>query len=73
MATVVLDDDVVTFLAALSTRAQLLVLGRCRRREHRASPVDALIRQAACPVLVVPPARRPSRAPVGSPVVAGSV
>lgn len=59
VATVVVDDDPVPFLAALSTRADLLVLGR-PRWFGRASPVDALIHQAACPVLVVPRTRRPS-------------
>ena len=46
------------FLTALSTRAQLLVAGRSTRLGHRDSPVDALVRQAACPVLIVPPAPR---------------
>lgn len=55
---VVVADDLVPFLSALSTRAELLVVGRSTRPGHRASPVDALVRQAACPVLVVPPARR---------------
>ncbi len=59
VATVVVDDDPVPFLVALSTRAELLVLGRSRRPGRRASPVDALVRQASCPVLVVPSARRP--------------
>ena len=56
----VVDDDLVPFLSALSTRADLLVVGRSTRPGHRASPVDALVCQAACPVLVVPPARRSS-------------
>jgi hypothetical protein len=56
--TVVVDDDLVPFLAALSARTDLLVLGRPRCTGQQASPVDALIRQAACPVLVVPPNRR---------------
>jgi nucleotide-binding universal stress UspA family protein len=53
--TIVVDDDPVAFLVALSTRAELLVLGRPRRRGQQVSPVDELVRQAACPVLVVPP------------------
>jgi nucleotide-binding universal stress UspA family protein len=63
VTTLVVDDDVVPFLAALSAHAELLVLGRSRRPRHRASPVDTLVRQAACPVLVVPPARQPSNPP----------
>ncbi len=63
VATVVADDELVPFLAALSTRAELLVLGRSRRPGRRASPVDALVRQATRPVLVVPPARRPLTVP----------
>lgn len=59
VATVLVDDDPVPFLAALSTRAELLVLGR-PRQFRQASPVDALINHAACPVLVVPRTRRPS-------------
>jgi nucleotide-binding universal stress UspA family protein len=55
---IVVDDDLVPFLSALSTRADLLVVGRSTQPEHRASPVDTLVRQAACPVLVVPSARR---------------
>ena len=54
----VVDDDLVPFLTALSTRADLLVVGRSMQLGRRASPVDALVREAACPVLVVPPARR---------------
>ena len=65
VSTVVVDDDLVPFLAALSTRAELLVVGRSTRLGHRASPVDALVRQATCPVLVVPPARRRSGEPTG--------
>ena len=61
--TVVVDDDLVPSLVALSARAALLVLGRPRRAEQRASPVDALVRQAVCPVLVVPPTRRPDSEP----------
>ena len=57
VATVVVDDDLVPFLGALSLRAELLVVGRSRRPGREASPVDALVRQAACPVLVVPPGR----------------
>lgn len=59
---VVVDDDPVAFLAALTTRAELLVLGRPRRRGQQVSPVDALVRQAACPVLVVPPVQPSSSA-----------
>ncbi len=62
VSTVVADDDPVPFLAALSAGAELLVLGRSRRPAREASPVDALVRRAACPVLVVPPGRRPSTA-----------
>ena len=58
VGTVVVDDDPVPFLAALSARAALLVLGRPRHPGQQASPVDALVRQAACPVLVVPPTLR---------------
>ena len=54
---IVADDDLVPFLSALSTRADLLVVGRSTQPGHRASPVDALVRRAACPVLVVPPSR----------------
>jgi len=54
----VVDDDLVPFLTALSTRADLLVVGRSTQLGRRASPVDTLLRQAACPVLVVPSARR---------------
>ena len=67
VATVVVDDDPVPFLAALSTRAELLVLGRPSRL-GQASPVDALIHQAACPILVVPRTRRPS-----NPLLAGTL
>jgi hypothetical protein len=56
--TVVVDDDPVPFLAALSAQTELLVLGRPRCTGQQASPVDALVRQAVCPVLVVPPTRR---------------
>ena len=65
VATVVVDDNPVPFLAALSTRAELLVLGRPTRL-GQTSPVDALIHRAACPVLVVPRTRRPMRAPAGT-------
>jgi nucleotide-binding universal stress UspA family protein len=65
VTTVVADDDPVPFLAALSTRAELLVLGRPTRL-GQTSPVDALIHQAACPVLVVPRTPRPSSALVAS-------
>ena len=61
VATLVVDDDLEPFLTALSTRANLLVLGRSTRLGHRSSPVDALVRQAACPILVVPPTRPSSR------------
>lgn len=63
VTTVVVDDEPVSFLAALSVGAELLVLGRPRCPARHASPVDALVRRAACPVLVVPPVRRPSTAP----------
>jgi hypothetical protein len=56
----VVDDDLVPFLSALTTRADLLVVGPSMQPGRRASPVDTLVRQAACPVLVVPPARRSS-------------
>jgi Universal stress protein family len=65
VGTVVVDDDLVRSLVALSAGAALLVLGRPRHPEQHASPVDVLVRQAACPVLVVPPtrpAREPARA-----------
>jgi nucleotide-binding universal stress UspA family protein len=57
VATVVVDDDLVPFLAALSLRAELLVVGRSRRPGRQASPVDVVLRQAACSVLVIPPDR----------------
>ena len=66
VTSVVVDDDPVPFLAALSTRAELLVLGRPRRIDRRVSPVDALVRQAACPVLIVPPARQRSSRPAAT-------
>ena len=72
VTSVVVDDDPVPFLAALSTRAELLVLGRPRRIDRRVSPVDALVRQAACPVLIVPPARRRSSRPAVALAVAES-
>jgi nucleotide-binding universal stress UspA family protein len=62
---VVADDDPVTFLTALSTRADLLVVGRSTRPGDRASPVDVLVREAACPVLVVPPPWRSSSSSAG--------
>jgi hypothetical protein len=68
---VVVDDDLVPFLAALSTHAELLVLGRSRRLRNRVSPVDALARQAACPLLIVPPARPPSSIPIGTLAASG--
>jgi hypothetical protein len=46
------------FALAAERGSALLVVGRSARPGHRASPVDPLVRQAACPVLVVPPARR---------------
>jgi hypothetical protein len=64
VTTMVVDDDVVPFLTALSVGTRLLVLGR--PHGGRSSPVDAVVRRAACPVLVVPPARRPEPA-VASP------
>jgi len=55
VGSVVVDDDPVPYLAALSGQAELLVVGRPRHQDQHVSPVDALVRQAACPVLVVPP------------------
>jgi nucleotide-binding universal stress UspA family protein len=69
--TAVVDDDLVPFLAALSNRADLLVLGRPARPGPSASPVDSLVRRAACPVLVVPPAPRRPRWPAPTAVSAG--
>jgi hypothetical protein len=66
VTTIVVDDELVPFLAALSTRARLLVVGRSRRPGQQASPVDALVRRAACPVLVVPPVSRPAPAVLAS-------
>jgi nucleotide-binding universal stress UspA family protein len=66
VTTVVADDDPVQFLTALSIRADLLVVGRSTRPGHRDSPIDALVRQATCPVLVVPPPWRSSRRPMGT-------
>lgn len=71
VTTVVADDDPVPFLAALSAGAELLVLGRSRRPARETSPVDALVRRAACPVLVVPPVRRPLTAPLPTLAAAG--
>lgn len=71
VTTVVVDDDPMPFLLALSTEAQLLVLGRSRHPGHRPCPVDALVRQAACPVLVVPGPRRAASAPVHTLVTSG--
>ena len=65
VTTVVADDDPVLFLAALSICADLLVVGRSTRPGERTSPVDALVRQATCPVLVVPPPWRSSSASPG--------
>ena len=62
---VVADEDPVLFLTALSVRADLLVVGRSTRPGCEDSPVDALVRRAACPVLVVPPPWRSSSAPTG--------
>ena len=55
VGSVVVDDDPAPYLAALSGQAELLVVGRPRHQDQHVSPVDALVRQAACPVLVVPP------------------
>jgi nucleotide-binding universal stress UspA family protein len=59
---VVAQDRAVELLAALTAHAQLLVLGRPRRTAGdggpAGSPVDALLRTAACPVLVVPATAR---------------
>src|SRR5690242_1222074 len=64
VARIVVDDDPVSFLTALSTRAEVLVLGRPRQPGNRCSPVvDALVHRTACPVLVVPPTPCPSSAP----------
>ncbi|WP_344253036.1 universal stress protein [Pseudonocardia hydrocarbonoxydans] len=56
--TIVVQDQPAGFLLALSHRAQLLVLGRSVRGALLASiagsPVDALVRGARCPVMVVP-------------------
>ena len=64
VATIVVDDGLVEFLTALSTRAELMVLGRSTRPGHAesrtAAPVDVLVHHAACPVLVVSPARQPA-------------
>src|SRR5689334_14957510 len=51
VTTVVVDDEPEQFLAALSTRAQLLVVGRPTGTDL---PVDALLERVACPVLVLP-------------------
>jgi nucleotide-binding universal stress UspA family protein len=67
VTTVVADDDPVQFLSALGIRADLLVVGRSTRPACRDSPVDALVREAACPVLVVPPPWRSSSASPGVP------
>jgi nucleotide-binding universal stress UspA family protein len=64
VGTVVVDDDPVPFLAALSARAELLVLSRPRRPGQEVSPVDALVRQSVCPVLIVPPTRWRSSPPM---------
>ena len=54
----VVQDHPTEFLLRLSHRAQLLVLGRSARGALLAgiagSPVDTLLRSAACPVMVVP-------------------
>jgi nucleotide-binding universal stress UspA family protein len=66
VTTVVADDDPVQFLSALSIQADLLIVGRSTRPGERTSPVDALVRQAACPVLVVPPPWRSSSTSTGA-------
>jgi universal stress protein family protein len=75
VVTIVVDDGLVAFLTALSTRAKLMVLGRSTRPGHAESrtvaPVDVLVHHAACPVLVVPPARQPARAPAPTFAVTG--
>jgi len=57
-------DGLVEFLTALSTRAELMVLGRStpgHAGSRTATPVDVLVHHhAACPVLVVPPAWQPA-------------
>jgi nucleotide-binding universal stress UspA family protein len=61
--TVVQDHRPADLLLALSHRAQLVVIGRSARgallTTIAGSPVDALLRSAACPVLVVPGETRP--------------
>lgn len=75
VATIVVDDGLVEFLTALSTRAELMVLGRStpgHAGSRTAAPVDVLVHHhAACPVLVVPPARQPARAPAPTFAVTG--
>jgi hypothetical protein len=48
------------FAFAAERGSDLLVVGPSMQLGRRASPVDTLVRRAACPVLVVPPARRSS-------------
>ena len=57
VTTMVVDDDVVPFLTALSVGTRLLVLGR--PHGAHSSPVDAVVRRAPCPGRVGPPGRRP--------------
>jgi nucleotide-binding universal stress UspA family protein len=71
LTSIVADDEPVPFLATLSVGAELLVLGRPHRPARHPSPVDELVRRAACPVLVVPPVRRPSPAPMRTPTPSG--
>jgi hypothetical protein len=61
VTTMIADDDPVPFLAAICTQSELLVVGRSTRIDDGDSPVDALVRSAAWPVLVVPPARERHR------------
>jgi hypothetical protein len=60
---VVAQDGPADLLLTLSTRAQLLVLGRSERgvllTGLAGSPVDALLRAARCPTIVVPAAGPP--------------
>jgi hypothetical protein len=56
--TMIVQDRPASFLVAISHSAQLLVLGRAassaRVVEIAGSPIDALLRSSACPVMIVP-------------------
>jgi nucleotide-binding universal stress UspA family protein len=56
--TMIVQDRPASFLVAISHSAQLLVLGRTARgaqvAEIAGSPIDALLRSSACPVMIVP-------------------